>query len=118
MVGGCSYSFQSTAHLNQAWLASVKSYCKDCETLGVPFKPKLHALGEMAARLLWFGAPKLYATWRDEGLNAVLALVAKRAHRRVWHARVLVEMHIALTTTNEPLERRGARRHRVSSALE
>jgi hypothetical protein len=47
---------------------------------------------EMSARLLWFGAPKLYATWKDEGKNGVLKDVGQKAHRTVWHARVLTEM--------------------------
>jgi hypothetical protein len=36
------------------------------------------------------GNPKLYQTFRDEGINRQLACVSAAAHAMVWHRRVLM----------------------------
>ena len=67
----------------------------------------------MSARIAWQGAPKLHATWHDEGWNGILKKVARLAHRRVWHARVLTEMSVLLKPDDGTLAlSRSARKRR------
>lgn len=56
---------------------------------GVALKPKAHLLLHLIARARVQGNPSWYATMADEGNNAVLAGIARCAHRSVWEARVL-----------------------------
>jgi hypothetical protein len=44
-------------------------------------KPKHHALFHMILDSSWKGAPSLYATFRDESLNGVIARIARSCHR-------------------------------------
>ena len=68
-----------------------------CETAGVPMRPKLHLLLHIPLRALQEGRPALHATWADETLNRVVALLGNVAHSRVWEQRVLAsfEQHIS-----------------------
>ena len=59
------------------------------ESADLRVKPKLHQTMHMCERSQWQGNPAAYATWVDEGLNKVLANLAKRAHRSVWELRIL-----------------------------
>ena len=66
--------------------------------LGVVARPKLHASLHLAHDVRRKGSPQLWATWRDEGLNNALKLIAVSVQRIGWHARVL-------NNVNEMLER-------------
>ena len=47
-------------------------------------KPKSHLLYHMIQRALQKGNPRMYSTYRDEGLNGIFAKIARSAHRRTW----------------------------------
>eukprot|EP00969_Alexandrium_andersonii_P263338 11639422-Alexandrium_andersonii.AAC.1 len=49
-----------------------------------PQRYKGHALLHMVECTEWHGNPNFYATFVDEGLNAVLSAMAASAHRSVW----------------------------------
>ena len=74
----------------QAMYDAVKRYLRFAGPAGVPFKPKAHALAHMVQRTQRQGNPDSYATFRDEGLNAVLKSIGLVAHRSVWEQRVLI----------------------------
>jgi len=80
----------------QQFVDATKTYVLDAARLNIKAKPKTHGLVELAARLHAQGAPKAFATWRDEGLNHNLAMIAQKSHRLVWHWRVLNTMEHAM----------------------
>ena len=75
----------------QEYVEAVCEHLNCCAALGARSMPKHHMMMELAARLLWFGAPSAYGCWEDESLNGVLKPIAARAHRLVWGRRVLAE---------------------------
>ena len=56
---------------------------------GLHVRPKLHLTMHMCERAKWQGNPAAYATWVDEGLNKVMANLARQSHRSVWELRIL-----------------------------
>jgi hypothetical protein len=63
---------------------------------GVPQRPKLHALIEIAYLVRRFGSPALFACWEDESKNVMLRDAARGAHRSNWHWRVLRSLNESL----------------------
>lgn len=63
---------------------------------GVPQRPKLHALIEIAYLVRRFGSPALFACWDDESKNVLLRDAARGAHRSNWHWRVLRSLNESL----------------------
>ena len=51
---------------------------------GGVLKPKFHLLVHLIQRSLEKGNARLYLTYRDESFNAVVAKIARSAHRRTW----------------------------------
>ena len=49
---------------------------------GGKLKPKHHMMFHMILDSSWKGAPSLYATFRDESLNGVIAGIARSCHRK------------------------------------
>ena len=67
----------------QSWVDDYKKFVRLALTkLGFHATPTLHFCAHMGYQLLGRGAQ----------LNAKLKKVAGRAHRSVWHARILAEM--------------------------
>jgi len=82
----------------QRFVYAMRDFVRLNLELGVTARPKLHACLHMAHDVASKGSPQLWATWRDEGLNNVLKLIAAGVQRVGWHARVLYN-------ANEMLER-------------
>ena len=77
----------------QAWVDDYKKFVRLALTqLGLHATPKWHPCAHVGHQSLGIGAPVFVAVWREEQLNAKLKKVAGRAHRFVWHARILAEM--------------------------
>ena len=70
--------------------------------------PKRHLLVHLLKRADWFGNPRLYATWRDEGLNAVLRNACRHVSQSTFEQNVLANMSQLLLPTSM---RVGRRRH-------
>ena len=51
--------------------------------------------------------PSEWATWDDEGLNFDLKGVCNRAHRSVWHKRVLTDFNALTKRRGRKSERPG-----------
>ena len=45
-------------------------------------------------RIVTMGPPSSWSTWEDEGLNFNLKWVCNKAHRCVWHKRVLIDFNL------------------------
>jgi hypothetical protein len=90
----------------QNFIDATKTYISASAALGVPQRPKLHMLIELAGRCRLHGNPKAGATWHDESLNAVLKRVAGDCHRLTWSRRVLTDVQAVL-------DRRGPKRERL-----
>ena len=60
-------------------------------------KTKLHFLVHMVQRAARAGNPTYYSTVADEGLNKVLAAIARAAHRSVWELRIFSHFQQAET---------------------
>ena len=88
----------------QRLMDATKIALRMMQELGVPPKPKMHAMVHLAHDAREKGSPALHGTWLDEGLNRVLKQMASGAHRIHWTRRVLDNM-------NDVLARRV--RHRV-----
>ena len=73
----------------QLFADSWKTHLRAAAQLGVNFKPKHHAMAHMVRKLLSHGAPHVWANWRDESENKLLARMALVAHRAVWARRLL-----------------------------
>ena len=74
---------------DKAMLDHIKRFIAMCLRGGVAPKPKLHLFLELGVRAFAEGHPSAYATWRDEGMNRVLAEIGRCSHRMVWYVRVL-----------------------------
>eukprot|EP00959_Pyramimonas_sp_CCMP1952_P435390 9116969-Pyramimonas_sp.AAC.1 len=48
------------------------------------------------ARIPWLGHPRLYATWKDESLNALFAALAEMAHSGNWEQGVFARLDLQL----------------------
>lgn len=72
----------------QAMHESYKRYMKLSAAAGVPMKPKNHLFGHLVNRAITAGNPKMYSTFDDEGLNAVVKRMGIAAHRMVWEYRM------------------------------
>ena len=68
---------------------SCKRYLRMAKVAGVRARPKAHLLTHLVQRPLQHGSSSKYATMADEGYNAVVASLAKAAHRAVWEVRAL-----------------------------
>ena len=55
----------------------------------IPFTPKWHLFLHICQRAYYFGNPRTYSTFIDEGYNGRLAALAGQCHRQTWHKRVL-----------------------------
>jgi hypothetical protein len=73
----------------QAFVEHVRVHIRACTTLGLHFRPKHHAIVEVGSRLGYYGSPRLWATWVDEGVNSQLKALCRSSHRAVWHERIL-----------------------------
>ena len=70
----------------------VEATCEHIEcrkALGMDNLPKANVFMELAARIVWLGAPSAYGCWKDESLNGDLKPICQQAHRLVWAKRVL-----------------------------
>ena len=65
-----------------------KRYLRMATAAGVSMKPRAHLFMHLVARTAYQGTPSFYATMQDEGINALLAKIARVAHRDVWEARI------------------------------
>lgn len=66
-------------------------------------KPKHHAFFHMTIRIREMGHPRLYATWQDETLNALVARLAEATHGATWERGIFkrLGLHHALMQTAE-----------------
>ena len=72
-------------HLQQLQLSSLFLTAHTCyDRAGGSLKPKWHMMCHAIERLHLFGNPRFYWTYRDEGMNGVLAKIARSCHRRHW----------------------------------
>ena len=91
----------ATAALEMENVLGITSRCltrADCQSLlnsyirflamyrraGGVLKPKCHLLVHLIQRSLQKGNARLYSTYKDESFNAVVAKIARSAHRRTW----------------------------------
>ena len=58
------------------------------EGAGLAFKPKMHLLVHLVYNASWSGNPSYHTTFADEGMNRVLADIARSAHRAVFEYRI------------------------------
>lgn len=86
------------ASVAQAFADHVKAHLHAMRELQIPVRAKHHALSHMAYKLLEYGSPALWACWRDESENKLLAQLALRAHRSVWSRRLIAEHRLAFGT--------------------
>jgi len=61
----------------------------------------------VGVRIARLGSPYLGGTWDDETINGQLKLICMRAHRSVWHARVLTEFRVAFGGPRRTRQRTG-----------
>jgi len=83
------------SHATQLELMSLylKSYmCFD--RAGGQCRPKWHLMIHCILKMTWFGNARYYWTYRDEGLNGVLAKIARSCHRRHWQEAVHTKFSI------------------------
>ena len=66
----------------------AREYVRVAQLADIRMKPKAHQFLHLVQRCGYIGNPNFYATMWDEGMNAVLAGVARSAHRSVWEARI------------------------------
>jgi hypothetical protein len=64
------------------------------EACGVKFLPKAHQWVHMTSKVRTCGNPRLYSCFLDEGLNLVLALMAKASHRTRWHLSIFTRVRL------------------------
>ena len=69
--------------------------------IGVPLKPKHHAVVHLICRQYFMGAARCSAAWWDENLNRKAKEVAARCHGLTWYRRFLgrVEWVLGLSST-------------------
>lgn len=67
---------------------SYKKFIRMCSLAKVPLRPKGHLFGHLVQRSDMVGNPRMYSTFEDESLNAVLKAMGAAAHRSVWAYRV------------------------------
>jgi len=78
-----------TCHSIQELVDAYKNSLQKMRILGMSYKPKHHQTCHLVSSTLRHGAPHLWGCWRDESLNKHLKMIAVRAHRTVWHRRLL-----------------------------
>ena len=108
IAGPWGYSFVLFRAPTQRTPTLRKSRCgetSNSSSQGVPEKPKLHSFRHLVSRALVQGNPDYYATRADESINAVIANIARAAHRSVWEARCM-EYFERGSSTREPKRRR------------
>lgn len=91
---------------------AVLLYLNNREAAGIPWKPKAHLMVHLVWQCARFGNPRLVGTWHDESLNRELAQVARSAHSRVWHTRVLAVFSDTRGPTNKAAAKRQTRQRR------
>ena len=75
----------------QQFVSHTKVALRVLDHFGLSSKPKFHELAHMAHLCRTRGSPGNWSVWHEEGLNRWVARIANRAHRLVWHWRVLAE---------------------------
>jgi hypothetical protein len=61
---------------------------------GLAFKPKMHLLVHLVHFASWSGNPSYHTTFADEGMNKILADIARSAHRAVFEYRVFAHFNL------------------------
>ena len=77
-TGRADYSDASRAKLFRTYMHHLQLY----DRCGGNLLPKHHMMVHMIHKTSRLGHPSLYATFRDESLNGVVAKIAKSCHRR------------------------------------
>jgi hypothetical protein len=76
-------------HQHQLQLASLFMMAFTCfSRAGGALKPKWHLMLHCIQKITFFGNPRFYWTYKDEGTNGVLAKIARSCHRRFWQEAV------------------------------
>ena len=75
----------------QQFVVAAKVAMRHLAQFGLGGRPKVHELAHMANLCHTHGSPGNWSVWFEEGLNRWVARICNRAHRAVWHRRVLVE---------------------------
>ncbi len=91
----------------------VKRFVRLYKLAEFPEKPKLHLFIHLVQRTRYNGNADHYATFADEGLNAVVAEIARHAHRMVWTKRVYAWFDQSENDRIWSLKRQGKRLRRV-----
>ena len=113
----CSDGLGMVSHLGSGFFPKefcdhVKDLWRGAKALAI-FKPKHHQLAHMISFFRSLGGPYTWGCWRDETGNMYLKAVARQAHRRVWHKRVLSEHRVAFGLMKKRVPSGGrSKRHR------
>lgn len=87
-----------------------KEHCARTSHLPELFTPKRHVIVHMLQGMAWYGNPRFYANWVDEGLNKTLKMACRLISQVTFEAGLLLRMPAIMHLNKERALRERAER--------